>query len=44
MELERTLFDKEKTQKRADWLLKLASDTGMEIPEEMRREVEGLEK
>jgi superfamily II DNA/RNA helicase len=44
MDIEKVLFNQDKTQKRADWLLKLSNDSGIEIPEEMRREVDGLDE
>ena len=42
MELEKALFSKEKTIQRADWLLKVSKETGIDIPDDLRKEMEGL--
>ena len=44
MELERALFSKEKNIQRADWLLKVSKESGIDIPEDLRREMDGLDE
>lgn len=43
-ELEKAVFDKRKNSMRANWLLKLSKETGIEITDELKKEVEGFEE
>lgn len=39
---EKALYTKEKKQKRADWMLKLSKETGIDMDDELRDELDGL--
>ena len=44
VKVEQALHKKVRTEKNLDWVVNLASETGIDIPEEMKREMEGLEE
>jgi superfamily II DNA/RNA helicase len=43
-DLEKAVFDKRKKAMRSNWLLKISEETGIEISDELKKEVEGLEE
>lgn len=43
-DIENAMFQQKKKNERADWVLNLSKETDIEIPPEMRNEIEGLEK
>jgi ATP-dependent RNA helicase DDX24/MAK5 len=42
--VEKAVFDKGKQKQNADWVIKLAEDTGLEIPDEMKKEMDILDE